>query len=114
MNLLNRLQNLLLFGRGQRLPKLALLFARQLMPDVWPLVAERVQWMSPAEARGYVRARAGALVRTRIETERQFDRSLAPRDSAILLTGVSNELLALIEERRQQAQQRRGGLPRAA
>jgi hypothetical protein len=114
MNLLNRLQNLLLFGRGQRLSKLALLFARQIMPEVWPLVAERVQWMSPAEARGYVRARAGELMRARIETERRFDRSLAPRDSAVLLSGVSNELLALIEERRRQVQQKRGGLKRAA
>ncbi|MBX9789831.1 MAG: hypothetical protein K2Y37_13020 [Pirellulales bacterium] len=114
MNLLNRLQNLLLFGRGPRLAKLATLIARQIMPEVWPLVAGRVPEMSPAEARGYLRARSAELMRTRIEMERRFDRSLAPRDAASLLTGVSNELLALIEQRRQQAVQQRGGLKRAA
>ena len=114
MNLLNRFQNLLLFGRGPRLAKLAALIARQVMPEVWPLVASRVPEMSPAEARGYLRARSGEHMRALIEMERRFDRSLAPRDAAVLLTGVSNELLALIEQRRQQVVQQRGGLKRAA
>lgn len=45
--------------------------------QVWRLVQQRALAMSPAEARGYVRARAGLLVKRTVEAELARSRHLA-------------------------------------
>lgn len=66
------------FASESKLVQLADRLAAKCQEQVWRLVQQQALVMSPAEARGYVRARAGLIVKHTVETELASARRLAP------------------------------------
>ncbi len=87
--------------------------ARELEESLWALVAVRAPEMTPAEARGYIRAHSGSLVRQRINSVlHRRSLVLAPVQSQMLHqqvtdTAVDTALARALTARRQQVLRQR-------
>lgn len=73
--------------------------AARVRNDVWRRVAERVPGMGPHESRGYIRARAAAIVHGEVDSLYKHDHSLKASQRAHLIDLASHELVRQIVAR---------------
>lgn len=68
-------------------------------PAVWERASDRARGMSPAEARGYIRARAAAVVELQVERALALRSISEPQLREMLLDCVKNDVVRKIHLR---------------
>ena len=89
--------------RGSTISEVAQLSTALVVESIRPLVEKRIVNMGVHEARGYVRARAGHLVREAVEMVTAHDPPAARHDSTVVLAAAMEELLRVLYRRPVQA-----------